>query len=167
MKNLLLMIILVAFLSACSDPAAYRGSVRDLIPQQVGNFKLQGDPKPVGIAPPAKYVSGALRPTEAMVAQYEAPDRSKLSFEVVNYPSAADATRALNQMEENTKKLVSGAQLTESTRTGSKQQAAIRKLVIEGIAPGFDAVLWVNGSVSYQVSGDNLKAVLEFEQSLP
>ena len=158
--------MLAALMSSCSEPAPFRGSVRDLIPQQVGDFKLKGEIKSVSIAPPDKYQSGALRPTEGMIAQYEAPGRSQLSFQVVNYPSASDAAQALKQTEENVKKLVNGAKLTESQRTGAKQ-GATRKIVVEGIAPGFHEVIWVNGSVIYQVSGDNLKSILEFEQGLP
>jgi hypothetical protein len=167
MKQLLIIVVLAAFMSSCRGPAPFRGSVRDLVPREVGDFKLKGELKPISIAPPDQYQSGALRPTEGVIAQYEASGGAQLSFQVVNYPSAPDAGQALKQTEENVRKLGNGAKLTEGTRSGGRQGGASRKVVVEGIAPGFDEVLWVNGSVIYQVSGDNLKAILDFEQSLP
>ena len=141
--------------------------MRELLPQQVGDFKLQGEVKPVGIAPLNNYESGALRPTEGLTAQYEAPGGARVILQVLNYPSAADSGRALKQIEENVRNLSNGAKLSEDTRAGDGQKAASRKIVVEGIAPGFDEVIWVDDSVLYQVSGDKLNAVLEFERKLP
>ncbi|HKP45678.1 MAG TPA: hypothetical protein VJT50_03700 [Pyrinomonadaceae bacterium] len=167
MKQLLIIVTVVALISSCRQPARVSGSIRNLIPQQVGNFKLQGEVKPVDIPPSDKYQSGALRPTEGLMAHYEASGGAQLFMQVINYPSASDAAQALNQMVENVRRSVGGAKVTESTRVDHEQKAPGRKVVVEGFAPGFHAVMWVDSSVFYQVSGKNLDAILEFERNLP
>jgi DNA-directed RNA polymerase specialized sigma24 family protein len=117
--------MLAALMSSCSEPAPFRGSVRDLIPQQVGDFKLKGEIKSVSIAPLDKYQSGALRPTEGMIAQYEAPGGAQLSFQAVNYPSASDAAQALKQMEERCQKILSMIYLRDSAASYAEVAAAI------------------------------------------
>ncbi|MBA2703968.1 MAG: hypothetical protein H0U60_08955 [Blastocatellia bacterium] len=122
--------------------------------------------KAVDIAPAGNYQEGTLRPTEGVMAQYETPGKGQLSLQVINYPSAADASKAFKQTLENISKLGNGAKLSEGTRTGG-QHGASRKIVVEGIAPGFNEIIWLDGSLLYQVSGDNLNATLEFEKNLP
>jgi hypothetical protein len=168
MKRLLIMLTLAALVSSCSEPAPVRGLVRGLVPQQVGDFKLKGEIKPIGLAPPDKYKDNALIPTEGVIARYEAPaGGTQLALQIVNYPSASAALQSVKQFEANVGRLENGAKLTEGTRPGGKQGGASRKLIIEGIVPGFHQIVWVNESVIYELSGDNLQAVLEFEQNLP
>ncbi len=167
MKRLFIIVTLAALMLSCGGPAPFRGSVRELVPQQVGEFKLTGEVKAVEVVPPDKNRSGALRPTEGVTARYEAPGAAQLSLQVINYSSAADAEQALKLMQENISKLGNGAKITEGTRTSGEQKTASRKLVIEGVAPGFHQVIWVNNSLLFLASGDNLKALLEFEQGLP
>lgn len=179
MKQLLIIVMLAALMSSCSKPAPLHGSlpdepapvrvsVRDLVPQQVGEFKLKGEIKPVGFAPPNKYKDNSLVPTEGVLARYEAPgSEAQLALQIVNYPSESAALQSLRQWEENVKRLENGAKLTEGTRTGGKQEGANRKLIVEGIVPGYHEIIWANESVVYDLSGNNLKAVVEFEQNLP
>ena len=138
--------------------------MRDLVPAQVGSFKLKGELKPAAIGPPEQYKSEALRPTEGVVAQYETSGSSPLTLQVTNYSSVSDAGRVLKQTMENVVRQGSGAKINEAPRNGS---ASERRLVIEGIAPGYHAVIWTRESVVFQVSGDNLKSVEEFEKSFP
>lgn len=166
MKQLLMIVMLSALVSSCSKPAAFRGSIRDLVPKQVADFRLKGEVKAVDIAPTSNYQEGALRPTEGVMAQYETPGKGQLSLQVINYPSAADASKAFKETQENVSKLGNGAKLSEGTRTSGQHQA-IRKIVVEGIAPGFSEIIWVDGSLLYQVAGDNLNAILDFEKNLP
>ncbi|HEX8843654.1 MAG TPA: hypothetical protein VF791_03370 [Pyrinomonadaceae bacterium] len=169
MKQLLFIITLAALLASCSKsaPPPFRGQLRELIPQQVGDFKLTGEIKPLDIAQ-GERPSGALRPTEGATARYETPMGSQLNLQVVNYLSAADAEQALKQMDENIRDLKNGAKVTEGTRTGGAGGAAGRKIVVEGLAPGVHSVMWVgNSSVLYLASGADLKVILEFEQKLP
>ena len=137
------------------------------MPQQVGDFKLKGEVKPVDIVPPNQYRGGAGRPIEGAVAQYEASNGTKLKLQVVKYSSASDADESLEQMVENVRNLAREAKVTEGTMTGRKQKSNSRKVVIEHIGPGFHAVMWVDTSLFYQVAGDNLEAALAFEQKLP
>lgn len=154
-------------MGSCSEPPPYRGSVRDLVPAQVGNFKLKGELKPAAIGPPEQYKSGALRPTEGVVASYEGSESSAsspLTLQVTNYSSVADAGRVVKQTMENVVSLANGAKIEESPRKGS---ASDRRLAVEGISPGYHAVIWTRESVVYQVTGDNLNKVQEFEKSFP
>src|SRR5215210_757014 len=113
MKRLLIILTLAALVSSCSKPAPFhsslpdepapvRGLVRGLVPTQVGEFKLKGEIKPIGFAPPNKYRNNELMPTEGVIARYEAPGRgAQLALQVVNYPSASAALQSVKQFEEN------------------------------------------------------------------
>ena len=162
MKQLSLIIIFATLVLSCSKSPSFSRPLRELVPAQVGSFKMKDVLKSIPIAPPEQYQSGALHPTEQVVAQYETAGSSPVTLQVTNYPSAADAEKALQQMVENAKSLGNGAKVNESAGKRSG-----KKVVIEGVTPGYHAVLWTNVSVLFQVSGDNLKNVQDFEQSFP
>jgi len=165
-KRLLIAVALFAALSACHDPAAFRGSMPDLIPQQVGDFKLAGQATP--LAPVAgKDAGDALRPTEGVNARYEAPGRGPIGVQVVNYPSAADAERARKKMQENFENLQKGSQLGRSPKIDKEGKTVGQKLTVTDFAPGIHGVIWTNGSLLYVVTGDDLKAIEELEHGLP
>lgn len=165
MKQLFGILFLLTFVCACNEsPAPYTGSLRNLVPQQVGSFKLKGELKPAPIVPEGQSKSGALRPVEGLLAQYETSGGAPLTVQVTNYSSVSDAGKAFKQMVANVVSVGNGAKVSESARDGKE---AGRKTIIEGIAPGYHGALWTNTSVLFQVSGDNLKTVEEFERSFP
>lgn len=162
MKKLSIIIILATLVLSCSKSPSFTGPLRDVVPAQVGSFKMKDVLQSIPIAPPEQYQSGTLHPTENVLAKYETNGSGLVTLQVTNYPSASDAEKALQQIAENTKGLGNGAKVNESAGKRSS-----RKVVIAGITPGYHAVLWTKTSVLFQVSGDNLKNVEEFEQSFP
>jgi hypothetical protein len=167
MKLLLAIVVLAVSMQACGGSARFRGQVRDIIPQRAGNFTLAGEIKPMEMPPPDKYRSGAARPTEGANAQYELAGRTRVSLQLVNFASGDDAGVALKKMQDNIESLQSGAKVSESAKTNKAGKATGRRLVVENFQPGIHQIIWNDGSLFYAVSGDDLKLLTEFEQSLP
>jgi hypothetical protein len=164
MKQLLIIIALAGLLSGCGGgPAPFSGSVRNLAPPQVGEFKLAGEVKAVDVGPRDKYRSGPV-PTEGISARYEAAGKTPLYFQLINYQSAADAEQAFNLWKENVPRLGNGAKYSETNVGAGKPR---RGIMIEGLAPGMNQAVWVDGSLLYHVAGANLQSIQAFEQSLP
>ncbi|HEX8071362.1 MAG TPA: hypothetical protein VF546_15510 [Pyrinomonadaceae bacterium] len=169
MKQLLIIITLAVLSSACGASArrggAFSGSVRSLVPQQVGEFKLAGEVKALDIVRPNEYQGDAAPPTEGVSARYEAAGKTPLFFQVVNYRSAADAEHSLNQWKENVQKLGKGAKYSDAA-VGAGPNAK-PGILVEGLAPGMHQAVWVDRSLVYLLAGDNLQSIQAFQQSLP
>jgi hypothetical protein len=167
MSRLFVISLLVVCASSCGEPARFRGSVRDLVPKQVGNYRLAGEVKPIDIAPATKYDNNALRLREGVNARYASPDQKYLSLQVINYSSAQDAEEARRRMQENIEKLLTQARITGSSKTNKERRVTGQRMIVQDFSPGIHEIIWTDTSLLYTLAGDNLELLLQFEKDLP
>jgi hypothetical protein len=167
MKLLRLTLVVAALTASCSDSNVFRASMKELMPQAVGSFRLLGEVRPVAIAASTKTGLNSRVPKEGLAAHYQREDKTQVNLQVINYASAADAQQALQQMENDFSQPQYGAKLSKANRRKRSRGKALRKLIVDDVPPGTHMILWVDRSLLYQVSGNNSTAVQIFEEDLP
>lgn len=159
----------VVVTGACSSgslPDPYKGTWDELMPKQVGNYKMD-DFQAMDNQRKASGVIGGVQ------ANYKLPDGKTVFFSVINFYSADAAKEHLHMLEQRE---WSGRTLLKSTDGPKKKgwsQVGDRVEVTEDV-PGkkkVSIVLWTNGSVMFMASNvrmeQNAGDVLDFESIYP
>ena len=165
-RQSLLALALPVLLVACTGTSLnpYKGSLNDLLPKQVGQYKL------VNTSVPPTPEGGHLRVTfkfsDVLVADYQRSDTNEhIGLLVLNYPSADNAVYGWRRQQEYLT-AEGGPRMTTREEPTTKKGSAGKLLVWDGHGFGTPGVAWTNGSVLFLVQ-DDLSTALAFESIFP
>lgn len=149
-------------------PPVYEGSLADLMPESVGNFKKESQETP---PPPAEFRK--FDPKASIQAMYRSSNGQLVRVRAINFGDRGDAGGAFSQIKdqfeaaEKSSGRFSGPTPTFNPR--SKDGSNGNRWEICDYQPGgrcFKKLLLTNGSVMFAISGNENDA-LDFEKNFP
>ena len=126
---------LAAYPSSKLNP--YRGPIKDILPQQVGDYKL------VQVSPLSQIDADLTNPTDGAGAIYNSSNNHTVQHLLANFASAADANRELDAALKRYNEAHMNVRV-EDIKDPSGQTVG-RRIIVKD--PTTEAMNWTNGSL--------------------
>jgi hypothetical protein len=148
-------------ISPTAQPTPFQGSLLEILPQQVGNYRRSEVDK-------VTEVKDKLNASDALVGVYQRMDGGEeLQHLIASFPSVERAEEGLRKYKEEAVRESGSNVVEEGNKTNSEGARLGNRLFITAEQREKVLLLWTNGPLLYGVISRQRSEAVEFEKNYP